>query len=291
MLDKCSICLEDIGTTYKGVSLTCGHIYHSVCILEWYEVSNNGTCPYCRDQITIPGLFNFTVSFKNVIYKFNKYKRRSVNINGESITFINKLLLNENAIPYCWNINKGQSFCLHNTEFICPVYELLSMKISFYARLYILYSGKTTIILNKNNTLNNIELNDIDEPIIGNITKNGINILFDWVYEVIFELKQKLYNHIVYHSSMNTFIFDLFFVTVNHFKLEQNKNILQGIMTCSIYYAIKYIERTNIKFTEVLYYTDDAYTYDDISEYIDFQRNYIEDNVTFLNNYRFSGIY
>ena len=291
MLDKCSICLEDIGTTYKGVSLTCGHIYHSVCILEWYEVSNNGTCPYCRDQITIPGLFNFTVSFKNVIYKFNKYKRRSVNINGESITFINKLLLNENAIPYCWNINKGQSFCLHNTEFISPVYELLSMKISLYTRLYILYSGKNDIILNKRNSLNNIELNDIDEPILGIITKKYIDILFDWLYEVIFELKQHFYNHIVYHSSMNTFIFDLFFVTVNHFKLEQNKNILQGIMTCSIYYAIKYIERTNIKFTEVLYYTDDAYTYDDISEYIDFQRNYIEDNVTFLNNYRFSGIY
>ena len=286
MTQKCSICLETIGTTEKVVTLTCGHIYHRECILEWYEISNNGTCPYCRDPITIPVLYNFTTSFKNLIYKFNKYKRRSVNINGKSITFINKLLLNENATPFCWDIKKNQY-----TEFICPVYELLSMKISFYTRLYILYSGKNDITLNKNNTLNNIELNDIDEPIIGKLTKNTIDILFDWVYEVIFELKKKWYNHIVYHSSMNTFIFDLFFVTINHFKLEDKCSIIQGIMTCSIYYAIKYIERINIKFTEVLYYTDDAYTYDDISEYIDFQRNYVEDNVTFLNNYRFSGIY
>ena len=276
MSQNCSICLENIGTIDKGVSLTCGHIYHSVCILKWYELSNNGTCPYCRDQITIPGLFNFTVSFKNLIYKFIKYKRRSVNINGKSITFINKLLLNEKAIPFCWNLKKD-----HYTEFISPVYELLSMKMSFYARLYILYSGKNDIILNKSNTLNNIVLNDIDEPIIGIITKNAINILFDWVYEVIFELKNNFYNHIIYHSSVNTFIFDLFFVTVNHFKLEEKINILQGVMTCSIYYAIKYIERINIKFTEVLYYTDNTYTYDDISEYIDFQRTYIKDNITF----------
>jgi hypothetical protein len=285
--DNCSICLEEIGNNNKDkkVSLICGHSYHSKCILEWYEKSNNGSCPYCRQHITNPVLYNFTEFCDNIIYKM-RYKRRSVYINGKSIAFINKLLLNDSAIPYCWILTKDNFI-----ETIFPVYSLSNIKISFYARLYILYGRYGNITLTKKITLNNIDLYDIDKPIIGVITKKNICLLFEWVYDVIFELKHHKYSGIIYHSINNTFIFDLFFVTLKHFKLYDNTKILQGIITCCIYCVIKYIDRIKIKFTDVLYYTNNAYTYDDISNYIDFQREYIEENVTFLKKYRFSSIY
>ena len=42
----CSICTHKLETY---VSLPCGHIFHSNCILEWLE--KNMSCPICRMDV------------------------------------------------------------------------------------------------------------------------------------------------------------------------------------------------------------------------------------------------
>jgi hypothetical protein len=48
LVQQCSICLENVGSTNTvGTKrLTCGHAYHTDCILNWFVTSNE--CPVCR---------------------------------------------------------------------------------------------------------------------------------------------------------------------------------------------------------------------------------------------------
>jgi hypothetical protein len=45
--DSCPICYESM-ENIPTLTLKCGHKFHTRCSLEW--VSNNNTCPYCRDN-------------------------------------------------------------------------------------------------------------------------------------------------------------------------------------------------------------------------------------------------
>jgi len=42
--DKCCICLKDF--TNDSIMLSCGHHFHSECLLKWFDKKN--TCPMCR---------------------------------------------------------------------------------------------------------------------------------------------------------------------------------------------------------------------------------------------------
>lgn len=53
--EDCSICLGD--QTNKAVKLTCGHIFHKMCIDPWLE--KNKTCPICRNRISGPYKYKF----------------------------------------------------------------------------------------------------------------------------------------------------------------------------------------------------------------------------------------
>jgi hypothetical protein len=46
----CSICLEK--GNEKSCKTACGHHFHTKCIKKW--LTNNDTCPICRDYITEP---------------------------------------------------------------------------------------------------------------------------------------------------------------------------------------------------------------------------------------------
>ena len=48
LTQKCSICFEDVKSTNtcNTKRLTCGHSYHTDCILNWFVTSNE--CPVCR---------------------------------------------------------------------------------------------------------------------------------------------------------------------------------------------------------------------------------------------------
>lgn len=44
--NECAICLDSIcGQT---LTITCGHTYHSKCLLNWFE--HDMTCPVCREK-------------------------------------------------------------------------------------------------------------------------------------------------------------------------------------------------------------------------------------------------
>jgi hypothetical protein len=45
----CSICLEDFDNSKQICQLIqCSHLFHKNCIIEWYNISNQFSCPYCR---------------------------------------------------------------------------------------------------------------------------------------------------------------------------------------------------------------------------------------------------
>jgi hypothetical protein len=45
----CSVCLSEIKMEEETILVPCGHMYHSSCILEWFE--KNNTCPVCRFEL------------------------------------------------------------------------------------------------------------------------------------------------------------------------------------------------------------------------------------------------
>lgn len=49
---RCSICLEDISSinTKNNKRLTCGHAFHTKCIVKWFVTSD--VCPSCRTPQT-----------------------------------------------------------------------------------------------------------------------------------------------------------------------------------------------------------------------------------------------
>ena len=47
--DACSICAECISPTESSVRLECSHLYHAVCIVQWFRYYND-TCPLCRSN-------------------------------------------------------------------------------------------------------------------------------------------------------------------------------------------------------------------------------------------------
>jgi hypothetical protein len=46
---ECSVCLEDFDNTKQICQLVqCTHLFHKTCIINWYNISNQLSCPYCR---------------------------------------------------------------------------------------------------------------------------------------------------------------------------------------------------------------------------------------------------
>jgi len=48
LVDDCSICLNNLKKEDKVLILKCNHLYHSECLLEWFNKDNNN-CPLCRE--------------------------------------------------------------------------------------------------------------------------------------------------------------------------------------------------------------------------------------------------
>jgi PHP family Zn ribbon phosphoesterase len=46
---ECPICFEEFDRFGDYTELTCGHIYHRVCLDQWRKTKN--TCPVCRRKI------------------------------------------------------------------------------------------------------------------------------------------------------------------------------------------------------------------------------------------------
>lgn len=271
----CSICCNTSNNN-DFIKLSCGHMFHNKCIIKWFDFSNNESCPYCRMVVTEPILFSFSECLiSKYRYRF-RYSRRSVIINDIQVSFINRILLNENYVPYSWC-----SLTENYSKYIFPIYKLpindSSILISLYTRLYILYGDIDNITLNPIDTINKIIYYDIDKPIIGNLDKKAFDICFEWIYDIMFELKNRY--EFTYNSVFNTFICDLFIVTLKHFRIEKQKNLYQAVITSSIFNTLKYFKNLPIKLEDVNYYTDGAYSCVKIEVYNTFQNIYIKENI------------
>ncbi|XAR67051.1 hypothetical protein NMG60_11013467 [Bertholletia excelsa] len=49
---SCAVCMGSFQPNTKGKQLTCGHVYHADCIINWLSVRS--TCPLCRCKISGP---------------------------------------------------------------------------------------------------------------------------------------------------------------------------------------------------------------------------------------------
>ena len=49
---ECSVCLEDFDNTKQICQLVqCTHLFHKICIINWYNISNKLSCPFCRCSV------------------------------------------------------------------------------------------------------------------------------------------------------------------------------------------------------------------------------------------------
>lgn len=75
--DNCSICLEKMEHKYKIPE--CMHEFHNECLLTYFRISNNTSCPLCRN------IHNSSGNLKTVL----NYARRK-NANKKIITEVKK---------------------------------------------------------------------------------------------------------------------------------------------------------------------------------------------------------
>ena len=47
----CTICVDNIELSTKGMFMPCGHVYHPDCLKPWLE--QNNTCPVCRFDLPL----------------------------------------------------------------------------------------------------------------------------------------------------------------------------------------------------------------------------------------------
>jgi hypothetical protein len=72
LTQQCSICLENVGSTNTIATkrLTCGHAYHTDCILNWFITSDE--CPVCRTKQLEDPLILFKLKVEDELRQ--KYK-------------------------------------------------------------------------------------------------------------------------------------------------------------------------------------------------------------------------
>lgn len=283
-MEQCSICLEDIKFLSTKIELSCGHSFHEKCISKWYKLNEKKTCPYCRNSIKEPYMFNMIKNRENEYYKF-KHKKKTIKINDYNIDYYN-MLLNKNAIPFSWveqNITIFNTLKNREADIILPTY-ILNIKrqeeliISFYARLYILFSKKKKIELQKKKCINGYIFFDTDEEINSIFSKKEFHICFEWIYDVLTELKYKY--DLNYLSITNTLLFDIFFKTIEKLTIERSQ--IQAVLVCSIYNSIHILEKKkNLpSLDEINFYTNKTYTLEQINPFFETQNNILKDSLT-----------
>ena len=72
LVQQCPICFENVKSTNTvGTKrLTCGHSYHSTCILEWFVTSDE--CPVCREKQVDDPIIKFKLKVEDELRK--KYR-------------------------------------------------------------------------------------------------------------------------------------------------------------------------------------------------------------------------
>ena len=276
----CSICLLEISDDYNNSKkLDCGHKFHIDCIVKWYTSNKDiKTCPLCRTTIKIPYIFcQYTNYNYKQLYTHINYRRKSLTINNTNYSFVEKYLYNESSLPAAWLSLSTKDNKTYQPIYIMKLNDADPSYITFYSRMLMLYGNNDRLILTKHNSLNNCSYYDTNDVIFGDMNKYVFMICFEWVYDVMIELKHTW--NLKYNSILNTLICDIMFITIKHFGEERNKAFFQAILVCSIYNSIKFYENITIPIEKINYYTKKTYTINEIQKYNYFQSEYIQKNI------------
>ena len=278
-MSSCPICYDQINDSSKYIT-SCNHIFHRECINNWISFSEkNPECPYCRNKLNLK-IIKHKNSIKNKVYITKNIRRKTCIVNDIPVSFIKKQL--QDQIPKAW-INSNKS--------ISPLYQLEinleKVYISSFLRSYLLLCNKKNIpIIKKNDFLNNVYYDLDDYCILTGVFNNTMfNLVFDWCYDVINEMKNR-YN-ILYHQFYNTILHDLSIDTMINMRFEYSKHMYQAIYTCSMYTLIhkfntdrKKEELPNLEI--FIIYTDNTYTETQLLPIIQYQEKYLENNIRIL---------
>ena len=90
-INQCMICLVNISETSDSYSLSCDHIFHTKCIMDWFRSrSSSGNCPLCNDNPTYnnESFFDGSKSYYEERYKqikkyVNKNKEKHPDIKNQ----------------------------------------------------------------------------------------------------------------------------------------------------------------------------------------------------------------
>jgi hypothetical protein len=112
--DECPICMEDITDLSVQKTLSCGHVFHTHCIKQWFVKVNNHNCPMCRRHIDVmPSRFDTTKAYgymDDTIDKTLRFAQRFVNT--DAYVHI------RNVIPVFMNIKRTKTTNMTSEEFL-----------------------------------------------------------------------------------------------------------------------------------------------------------------------------
>jgi len=79
-INQCMICLENISETSDSYALSCDHIFHTKCIMDWFRSrSSSGNCPLCNDNPASNNDFYGRVG--SISYYEERYKQIKKHVN------------------------------------------------------------------------------------------------------------------------------------------------------------------------------------------------------------------
>lgn len=309
----CKICFEENIQKEESIVTKCNHSFHIECIKEWIQTNlnkENTKCPYCRTNLG-NSIICFSNNAKNNTYKTKNIKRKTVKIDGQDVSFINKQL--HDQVPKAWLFKKVTYKVNDNNSVFIPLYILTinneDIYITLYFRLYLLYGllyGTTNLEDNIESICNydisnkkyldinvkfigiNFKFIGINVKFIGNTKMSNVilNICFDWCYDVFNELKYKF--NIEYPLYYNSLVMDLTLDTIQNLELVKSRSKYQAVLICSIYLIIKKFNNLanepEFNFDLMLWYTNNTYSKEDCTEILKYQQAYLDTKISVLTN-------
>lgn len=267
----CSICLMECSD--NNVKLKCGHFFHNQCILNWININN--ICPYCRTINTIPYISNIS-SILTSRYSFINNQRKTININGKDVSFVIKNLRNINSYPKACMIKKDYK----NEDMFIPLYKIHQdddYYITGYLRLYLLYGNVEKIECEVEKDLFGNNYLSTNKNLFPAFNQDVYEICFTWCYHVWKSITKNYQQETI--KTISSLIFDLFIITIQHYKTGDAIQDFQGPLISSIYSCLYFSDNIVLDVTDINIYTDLNYGLDYLLNLREFQLDYLKNNI------------
>ena len=283
---ECPICYDTLKNGYEIITILCNHTFHKNCLKQWFETSISKNkllnCPYCRTRIP-EHIITSKNNLLNKIYKTKYLKRKTCIINNIQTSFILKQL--HDQLPKAWLDKRSKN--------IQPLFELItnnkSIYITSFLRSYLLFTERkdNIILLEKKDFLGD-KYYDLEKNcnILGIFTNSNFNICYDWCFDVL-NLLSNTYG-INYGMFYNTILNDLALNTMKSLNLENKRCMFQAIYTTAMYSLLIKFQHLNKKeailpnLNKFIYFSNYIYTEEQLQPLIDYQKNYLDNNIILI---------